>query len=133
MAAADISGFNGAVTMPTGHGGQAKGFTVRRTMNTKNTMRYGGDRFARARGGIINITGDINIFLRMGAAGMAPGIVTPTPDGASLTLQFEVGCTLSGTAIFPDWNSTHAFEDPAVEATLSYTFNSVVVETWAVT
>jgi hypothetical protein len=131
MAQTDLSGFNGAVTMPSGHGGAAKGFTVRRTTTKKSTLRYGNNRFSQSRLGIITIGGDISIFMRMGTAAVAPGIVTNAADGTTLTLTFEIGCTLSGTAVFPDWNSTHAFEDPAIEATLSYEFTGTVTETWA--
>lgn len=132
MAETDLSGFNGDVTLPAGHGGEARGFTIRRTMNTKPTNRYGGgDRFERARGGTINISGDINIFMRMGAASTSPGIVDPSPDGASLTLTLETGCLLSGTALFPEFNTTHEFTDPAIEATYGYQFTGAVTETWA--
>jgi hypothetical protein len=106
---------------------------VRRAMNTKNTSRYGSNRFAHSRGGMITITGDINIFMRTKSVPAAPGIVSPDANGVSLLLTFDTGSTLSGTAIFPDWNATHAFEDPAVEATLSYQFTGTVLETWAST
>jgi hypothetical protein len=129
---ADLSGFNGSVTLPTIHGGAAAGFSVRRNMNTKETDRYGaGDRFGRERGGIFRLSGDIRVFLRMGAPNTSPGFVTPTPDGSSLTLTLETGCTLSGTALFPDLNVDHAFGDPAIEGTHAYRFTGVVVETWA--
>jgi hypothetical protein len=132
MAASDLSGFNGAVAMPTGHGGEARGFSVRRTMNNKATNRYGADRFGRFRGGILTIGGDINLYMRKGAAATAPGIVSPSADGATLLLTLETGCTLSGIAIFPDYNLNHAFEDPAIESTMSYLYNGTVTETWAV-
>jgi hypothetical protein len=131
MAETDLSGFNGDVALPTGHGGEAHGFTVRRTMSSKATNRYGADRFERWRGGTIGISGDVNVFLRMGAAGTAPGIVSPSADGATLTLTLESGCTLAGVAIFPDLNITHEFTDPAIEGTHGYRFNGVVTETWA--
>jgi hypothetical protein len=131
MPQTDLSGFNGGVTMPTGHGGVAKGFTVRRTASKKSVLRYGGNRFAKSRLGVLTIGGDINIFMRMGTAAVAPGIVSPAVDGAMLTLTFEIGCTLSGTAVFPDWNSAHTYEDPAIEATLAYEFTDTVTETWA--
>lgn len=133
MAASDLSGFNGGVTLPSGHGGDARGFTVNRSMNDKDVSRYGGDRFSKFRGGTITVTGDINVFLRKGAAGTPPGITTPSADGAALTLTLEVGCMLSGTALFSGFNSTHAFADPAIEATHSYKFNGTITETWAVT
>lgn len=132
MAARDISGFNGSVTLPAGHGGDAKGFTLRRSMNDKDVSRYGGTRFSKFRGGALTLTGDISIFLRMGAAGTPPGIVTPVVDGSALTLTFETGCTLVGTALFGDFNSTHTFADPAVEATHGYKFTGDVTETWAI-
>lgn len=131
MAETDLSGFNGSVTLPTGHYGKASGFTVRRQMNTKSTNRYGGDRFARARGGILTIGGDISVFLRMGVSPSTPGIVSPTADGSALTLTLESGCTLSGTALFPDLTINHTFEDPAIQGTFSYQFNGTVTEAWA--
>lgn len=132
MPATDLSGFSGSVSLPSGHGGEASGFTVRRTMNMKPTNRYGADRFARARGGIIAVSGDITIFLRKGAAGTSPGIVTPAADGAALTLTLDTGCTLSGQALFPDLNVDHRFEDPAIEGNYTYQFTGVVTEAWAV-
>lgn len=135
MAEADISGFDGSVTLPSGHGGQAKGFTMNRTMTDKDVSRYGGDRGARFRGGMITISGDINIFLRKGAAGTSPGIVTgatvPAPDGAALVLTFSTGCTLTGTALFPTLNINHAFNDPAIEGTHGYKFTGLPSEVWA--
>lgn len=132
MAESDLSGFNGDVTLPSGHGGDARGFTLRRSMNTKEVHRYGGDRFGRFRGGILTLSGDITVFLRKGAAGTSPGIVNPAADGASLTLTLETGCTLVGTALFPDLSITHDFTDPAIEGTHSFTFTGSVAETWAV-
>ncbi len=131
MPATDLSGYNGAVTLPTGHGGAAKGFTIRRAMSSKNTNRYGSDRFDRWRGGSIGISGDIRIFLLKGTTETAPGIVSPTPDGSTITLTLEIGCTLSGIAIFPDFNLDHTFDDPAIEAVHAYRFNGTVTETWA--
>lgn len=134
MAETDISGFSGSVTLPTGHGGQAAGFTIRRNMNTKEVDRYGaGDRFGRSRGGILRISGDIRVFLRKGAANTSPGFVAPAVDGASLTLTLDTGCTLSGTALFPDMNIDHSFGDPAIEGTHSYVFNGTVTEAWSTT
>lgn len=132
MAETDLSGFNGDVTLPAAHGGEANGFTVRRAMATKDTSRYGGTRFTKARGGMITISGIINIFLRMGAAGTSPGIVTPGVDGAALTLTLETGCTLTGTALFPDLDINHQFGDPAIEGSHGYVFNGDVTEAWAV-
>lgn len=133
MPLADLSGFAGSVTLPAAHGGAAAGFTIRRTMNTKETDRYGaGDRFGRSRGGIIRVSGDIRIFLTKGTATSPPGIVTPAVDGAALTLTLETGCTLSGTAIFTDFSADHAFGDPAIEGSHSFTFTGVITEAWAV-
>lgn len=130
---ADLSGFNGSVTLPSGHGGAAAGFTIRRDMNVKRTDRYGaGDRFARRRGGIIDITGDIRIFLAKDAASTNPGFIAPAADGAALTLTLEVGCTLSGTALFSGLSVDHAFGDPAIEGTHSYEFTGAVTEAWDV-
>jgi hypothetical protein len=131
MAETDLSGFNGDVTLPSAHGGEAKGFTVNRTMDDKDTSRYGGTRFAKFRGGKITISGDISVFLRMGAAGTEPGFTTPGVDGASLTLQLETGCTLVGTALFSTLNVNHEMGDPAIEGTHGYKFNGDVNETWA--
>ena len=131
MAAKDLSGFNGAVTLPTTIGGNAKAFTIRRTMSRKDINIYGGDRFNRSRGGIIKIMGDITLALQMGAAATTPNFVAPAADGAALTLQLEIGCTLVGTALFPDLNVTHTFEDPAIFGTQGYEFNGVVAESWA--
>src|SRR4051812_7348067 len=108
MAQVDLSGFNGSVTLPTAHGGQAKGFTIRRSASKKNTGRYGSGRFSQGRLGVVTISGDINVFLRMGASNTSPGVVAPAADGSSLTLTLETGCSLSGTALFPDFNATHA-------------------------
>lgn len=133
MAETDLSGFNGSVTLPSGHGGAAAGFTISRRMTTKPTNRYGaGDRFERLRGGTIGISGTIRFFLRMGAAATSPGFVAPAADGASLTLTLETGCTLSGTAVFPDLDINHEFTDPAIEGTHGYQFNGTVTEAWAI-
>src|SRR5436309_3200884 len=104
MAAHDLSGYNGSVTLPTAHGGSARGFTVRRATSQKDVGRYGSDRFTRTRLGSITISGDISIVLQMAASNTSPGFATPAPDGAALTLTLETGCTLSGTAVFPDLN-----------------------------
>lgn len=134
MAQSDISGFSGSVTLPSGHGGAAAGFTIRRNMNTKDVDRYGaGDRFGRTRGGIIRISGDIRFFAIKGVANSSPGFIAPAADGAALTLTLDTGCTLSGTALFPDLSIDHAFGDPAIEGTHSYIFTSTVTEAWATT
>lgn len=133
MAERDLSGFNGSVTLPTTvHGGAAAGFSVSRRMNTKPTNRYGaGDRFNRSRGGTIGISGNIRFFLRMGAANTSPGFVAPVADGSSLVLTLETGCTLTGTALFPELDVQHDFTDPAIEGTHGYEFTGSVAEAWA--
>ncbi len=117
--------------MPSGHGGVAAGFTVRRTTTRKPTHRYGLDRSARSRLGMVTVGGDIRVFLQKAAVGTSPGITTPAADGSALVLTLEVGCTLSGTAVFPDLSIDHAFDDPAIEGTHTYEFNGAVTETWA--
>jgi hypothetical protein len=93
MAATDISGFNGSVTMPSGHGGDAFAWTLRANMRTKDVSRYGGGRIAKKRGGLIDVDGTISLFLRKGAAGTAPGIGTQAADGVALTLTADTGCS----------------------------------------
>lgn len=132
MPATDLSGFNGSVTFPTGVGGPAAGFTVRRQMRTKDTGRYGGGIFERSRGGSIRLSGDIQFFLQAHATATSPGFVNPAADGAALTLTLDTGCTLVGTALFPDLSVNHSFTDPAIEGTQSYIFSGSVAETWAV-
>lgn len=133
MAQTDLSGFNGAVTLPGTVGGQAKGFTIRRQMITKIVTRFGFGRGQVRRGGVLDTGGDINIFLRKGSGSVAPNFIDVAPDGEStpLTLQLEVGCTLSGTAIFPDFNMNEQFADPAIEGTHSYFFQGLPAEMWA--
>jgi len=133
MAAHDLSGFNGSVTLPSGIGGSAGGFTVRRQMRTKDVGRYGGGIFERSRGGSIRISGDIQMFLQTGASSTTPNFVAPVADGAALTLTLDTGCTLTGTAVFPDLSVNHSFTDPAIEATQSYIFTGTVTEAWAST
>ena len=131
MAESDLSGFNGDVTLPAGHGGEARGFSINRTMVDKEVSRYGGDRFSKFRGGMLTLTGTIAVFLRMGAASTTPNFVAPDADGAALTLTFETGCTLVGTAIFSTLDVAHAFADPAIEGTHGFKFTGVVTEAWA--
>lgn len=132
MAQSDLSGFNGSVTLPSGHGGAAKGFTVKRSATKKNVGRYAsGSRFTKSRLGAITVSGQINVFLQMGAANTSPGL-SPAADGATLTLTLETGCSLSGTAVFPDLDITHVFDDAAIEGTHGYEFSGTVTETWAV-
>jgi hypothetical protein len=133
MAAKDLSGFNGSVTLPTTHGGAAAGFTVRRRMSRKSTGRYGSDRFSRTRGGMITIGGDIRIFLQMSATNTTPNFIAPAADGSALVLTLELGCTLTGTALFPDLDVNHSFDDPAIEGSHAYEFTGVVAEAWATT
>lgn len=133
MAARDVSGFNGAVTLPSSIGGNAKAFTIRRTTTRKDINIYGNDRFNRARLGIVKIAGTITIVLQVGAASTTPNFIAPAADGAALTLQLEIMSTLTGTALFPDLDVNHAFEDPAVFGTQGYEFNGVVAESWAAT
>lgn len=131
MAATDLSGYAGSVTLPSAHGGAAAGFTVRRTTSQKDIGRYAaGSRASRTRLGTYTIGGDIRIFLQKGASNTSPGFVTPAADGASLTLTLDTGCTLSGTAVFPDLDVNHSFDDPAVEGTHTYRFTDTVIEAW---
>jgi hypothetical protein len=130
MAETDLSGFNGDVTLPSGHGGEAFAWTLNSTMNKKDVSRYGGNRFAQKRGGIIEITGTISVRMRMGAANTAPGLTAPAADGSLLTLTAETGCTYSGTALF-DGSINHSFTDPAIDMTYNFEFTGTVTETWA--
>ena len=135
MAQRDLSGFNGAVTLPGTIGGQAKGFTCRRQMLNKMVNRFGNGRGVLRRGGLIDIGGELNLFLRMGSGSITPNWVNPNPDGevTMLTLQFEIGCTLVGKAIFLDLNANEQDSDPAIEGTHSYFFEGLPAETWATT
>lgn len=135
MSQRDLSGFDGAVTLPGTIGGQAKGFTVRRQMINKIVTRFGDGRGQRRRGGVIDIGGELNLFVRMGSGSATPNFVNPAANGetASLTLTLEVGCALTGPAIFPDLNINEQFADPAIEGTHSYFFQGLPSEMWATT
>ncbi len=129
MAELDISGFDGAVTL-TGHGGKAYAWTMAAVQRKKDVGRYGGTRFGKIRGGVLDISGVISVFLRKGAAGVAPGVATLEVDGAALVLTASTGCTYTGTAVI-DFTMAHSFGDPAIEGTYPYTFNGDVTEAWA--
>lgn len=130
MAESDLSGYLGDVTLPTNHGGEAKGFSIRSTSAKKDVSRYGGSRFTKIRGGSLTVSGQIMFFLRAGAANTSPGLTDPDPDGATLTLTAFTGCTYSGTALF-DASFDHDFNDPAIEGVYDYQFNGDVAESWA--
>lgn len=129
MAERDISGFNGDVTLPSSHGGDPYAWTISVSHRDKETSRYGGDRFVKRRGGLIDPSGTISVFLRMDAASTGPGAMDPVPDGSALTLTAEVGCTYAGTAII-EFNMSHAFADPAVEGTYNWRGNGAWAEVW---
>lgn len=133
MAINYVSGFNGGVTLPSSIGGAPMSFTVKRNMTKKDVNIYGADRFNRSRGGIIKIMGDIQTALQLGATATDPNIVNPSPSGVALTLTLEVGCTLIGTALFPDLDINHSFPDPAIFGTQGYEFTGVVASAWATT
>jgi hypothetical protein len=126
----DINGQNGSVTLPSRHGGQAFAFTVRSTQAKKQVNRYGDGRFVVKRGGLIEITGEVSVFMRRGATGTAVNSTTLSATGDSLVLTFDTGCTIGGTALF-DFNATHRFDDPANEATYPFEFTGTVTEAWA--
>ena len=126
----DINGQNGSVTLPALHGGQAFAFTLRATQAKKSVNRYGDGRFVVKRGGLIEITGDVSVYLRKGATGTPINAVGLLATGSSLTLTFDTGCTIAGTALF-DFNATHRFDDPANEATYPFEFTGTVTEVWA--
>jgi hypothetical protein len=131
VAAIDLSGFNGNVTLPSTHGGAPIAWSLRAVQRKKDISRYGGNRFATQRGGIIDFTGTIRVALRKGAASTAPGATALEADGAALTLTAETGCTYSGTALM-DFSMDHANDDPAIEGTYDYVFTGTVTETWVV-
>lgn len=131
MPAVDVSGFNGAVTL-TGHGGVAHAFTFSVAQAKKETGRYGGSRWNKRRGGILNATGSITVFLQKGAAGTAPAVGSLEVDGAALVLTAETGCTWTGNAII-DFSINHSFGDPAVEGTYPFEGNGDFTEAWAIT
>src|SRR5688572_7935028 len=121
---ADISGFSGAVTLPAAHGGAAAGFTIRRSYTQKNVGRFAsGSKASKTRLGTYTIGGDIRVFLQTNAT---PGFVSAVADGSALTLTMATGCTLSGTAVFPELNVNEEFDDPAVEGIHGYQFTGDV-------
>lgn len=130
MAEQDVSGFDGDVTMPTVHGGEAFAWSLRSSTAVKNTSRYGGGRFAKKRGGMIEATGHVDVFLRMDAANTSPGAFDTVPDGSAITLQAATGCTYGGSAVFTNFTLDHTFADPAVAAGWDFEFNGTVTETW---
>ena len=150
MAETDVSGFSGTVSInATGnpisatnvHGGQARAFTFSATQRKKDTSRYGGGRFSAHRGGLIDVGGQITVFLRTGSAandavGIAPlgstnasGLSNLEPDGAYLSLTASTGCVWAGAAIL-DFSIGHTMGDPAVEATYSFSGNGIWTEQW---
>lgn len=132
MAESDLSGFNGNVTLPTSHGGKPIAWTMRAVQRKKDISRYGGNRFATQRGGIIDFTGTIQVALRKSAANTAPGATALEADGAALTLAAETGCSYAGTALM-DFSMNHSNSDPAIEGTYDYVFSGTVTETWSTT
>lgn len=127
----DVSGFNGAVTM-VGHGGSPFAFAFSVVQRKKDVGRYGGSRFNKKRGGILDVSGSISVFLQHGASttSVAVGISTLDKDGAALVLTAETGCTWTGTGIL-DFNTTHRFDDPAVEGTYPFDGTGDWVEAWS--
>jgi len=130
MAELDISGFDGDVAL-TGHGGEAYAWTLASTLRKKDVSRYGGTRFAKQRGGVIDMSGVISVFLRKGATGNAPNATASAVDGAALVLTAMTGCTYTGTAIV-DFTMNHNFGDPAIEGTYPFVFTGDVTEAWVV-
>jgi hypothetical protein len=128
MAELDISGFDGAVAL-TGHGGDAYAWTLSAVQRKKDVSRYGNTRYAKSRGGVLDMSGVISVFLRQNAAGTAPATDALEVDGAALVLTAMTGCTFTGTAII-DFTMNHAFADPAIEGTYPYVFNGDVTEAW---
>lgn len=130
MASSDVSGLNGSVTLPSGHGGQASAWTMRAVQRKKDVSRYGGGRGAKSRGGLVDTTGTIRFFARKGTAGDLMGVTNLEADGAALVLTADTNCLVSGTALL-DLSYDNAFTDPATEGTYDYTMNGVVAESWA--
>lgn len=130
MAELDVSGFDGDVAMPAAHGGEAFSWSIRSATAVKNVSRYGGGRFAKKRGGMIEPSGHIDLFLRQNAAATAPGLFDTAIDGATLTLTAATGCTYSGTAVFTNGTIDHAFADPAVAYGWDWEGNGTWTETW---
>lgn len=124
----DVSGFNGDVTL-TGHGGDAFAFTFNVVQRKKDVGRYGGSRWNKKRGGILDVTGSVSVFLKMNAAATAPSVDTLEPDGANLVLTAETGCTWTGKGVL-DFNTTHRFDDPAIEGTYPFEGTDDWTEAW---
>lgn len=129
MAETDVSGFDGDVAL-TGHGGEARAFTLSVVQRKKDVSRYGNSRYGRSRGGILDLSGVISFFFRKGGAGNAPNTDTLEVDGAALVLTAATGCTLTGVAII-DMTMNHDFRDPAIEGTYPFVFTGDVAEAWA--
>jgi hypothetical protein len=132
MAATDISGFDGAVTLPSGHGGEVFAWTMNVPVRKKDVSRYGGSRFVKKRGGIYEPAGTVSVFLRANAASTAPGAFASAVDGEALTLTAAAGCTFVGSAII-DFSMSHSFGDPAIEGTYNWEGTGDWAETWDVT
>ena len=126
----DLSGFEGEVTTPTLHGGEAYAWTLVAASAVKNTGRFGRGRHATKRLGMLETTGHIDFFMRKGAAGTAPGIYDTAVDGSALTLQVAEDCTYGMTAVFSRASLGVAFADPAIPYGWDYEANGTVTETW---
>lgn len=134
-----VSGFHGAVVADLApangiYAGAVLSFTISRRMATKDINPFGGNRFNISRGGILKLSGTIMLALQFGAASTDPNWVSPDYNGdASLTLTFETGCTLTGSALFPQLDVNEAYADPAIFGSQTYEFTGTVTEAWAVT
>lgn len=132
MARNQASGMDGAVTMPTLHGGDIFSWSLAVAARNKDTTIYGGGRFSRWKGGLFDSDVNIGAFIVYGTSNTAPGLYSMAIDGSTLTLQAATGCTYGGTAVFTNGAIDHTVGDPAAGLKYTCKFSGTVTETWAV-
>lgn len=132
MAETRLIGFDGSVTMPTGHGGRIKNWTGRAEVVNTDTSAFG-DTFAQNRNGLIRMSGSASGTLYKGVSDSGPGITTallqPSSIG-SITLTASTGCTISGSA---NITGIALSSEHQGDATISFdfVFTGTITQTWA--
>ena len=136
MAASNIGGSTGGVSMPSAHFVNASSWRLRFNHPVDDGSGYGDSGI----GAVKNGSGTVDYFVTVvgvaqdGAASTAPGFYSIAAGGAAATLKANgTNTTYAGTLILTDGDISHAKRSGVTPLNFNGVFTGAVTETWKTT
>lgn len=131
MAETRVSGYDGAVTLPSGHAAKISAWSVDLDMVVSDVTAFG-DGFRQYLGGVLGGRGSASGSMSYnGASSLAPAALTSRQTAANITLTVATGTNYQGSVLLSNISITSDIKGGDATITFDFVFTGTITETWA--